>query len=107
MIEDNETPAAACRYCILPFDKVGKDPSECNGKGPISLPSSYMKLLEAIVVQRLKTTVGPILTDKQYAYQRRRSAEILLADSDSIDGDSLSSGRPVYIVGLDIEGAFV
>ena len=106
MIEDNNIPEEACRYYIVPFDKVGKDPSQCSAKRPISLLNTSMKLLESIVVRRLQTVLEPKITGNQYAYQRKRSAEILLADLDSFVGDSLRESRAIYMAGLDIQGAF-
>ena len=46
------------------------------------------------------------MTESQYAYQRRRSTELLLADLDSFAHQQIDKGRQCYLVGLDIEGAF-
>ena len=73
MIETNQIPEVACRYHIPPFDKARQNPSQRNGKRPISLLNSYMKLLELVVVRRLMEVLEPSLTDCQYAHQRQRS----------------------------------
>ena len=65
-----------------------------------------MKLAERLIVRRLMGLVEPFLTECQYAYQRQRSAEVLLADIDSFVQESSGGSWVTYIVGLDIEGAF-
>ena len=106
MIETDRIPEEATKYHVLPFDKVGKDPSLCGSERPISLLNTFMKLLELIIVRRLMGTVEPYMADCQYAYQRQRSAEILLADLDSFVQDASAKTWATYLVGLDIEGAF-
>ena len=44
MIENNHLPTAACEYVILPFDKPGKDPSQCASRRPISPLGSFVKV---------------------------------------------------------------
>ena len=46
------------------------------------------------------------MTDSQYAYQRQRSAEILLAYLGSFAQGGARENQVTYLVGLDIEGAF-
>ena len=54
----------------------------------------------------MKTILGAQLTGSQYAYQRQRSTELLLADLDTFIGARTEEGKRCYVVGLDIEGAF-
>ena len=106
MIEDNYIPREVCCYDILPFDKASKNPALCSRGRPISLLSSYMKLLESIIVRRLTAGLETLMASGQYAYLRQRSTELLLADLDSFSQDGVSQNKTTYLVGLDMEGAF-
>ena len=106
MIEQNQIPQEASRFHILPFDKPGKNPSLCASKRPISLLSTFMKLLERILVRRLTGVVERKLAECEYAYQRKRSAEVLLADLDSFIQNGANDGQVLCLMGLDIQGAF-
>ena len=46
------------------------------------------------------------LAEGQYAYQRARSTEVLLADLDRFVAERREDGWTTYMVGLDIAGAF-
>ena len=65
MIETNQIPDMARKYHILPFDKAGKDPSQCSSNRPISLLNTYMKLLEMVIARRTMGYLEPSLTDSQ------------------------------------------
>ena len=54
MVETNQIPGLATHYHILPFDKPGKDPQACENKRPISLINAAVKLLEAVVLRRIR-----------------------------------------------------
>ena len=71
---------------------------------PFRAASSFMQLLETIGARRQESQQGPVLTNNQYAYQRQRSAELLLADLDSFAQATSSQGRAIYMLGLEIEG---
>ena len=106
MIEQNQIPQEASRYHIPPFDKAGENPSLCSSKRPISLLSTYMKLLELIPARRITGVIETLLVDWRHAYQRKRSAEILLANLDSFVQDGSQRGQTVCLIGLDIQGEF-
>ena len=65
-----------------------------------------MKLLELVPVRRMMPVLERRLAEEQYAYQRARSTELLLADLDRIDPTSRRGGWTTYMVGLLIAGAF-
>ena len=55
MAEENYIPPELCQYFIIPLDKMGKGPSSCEGKRPISLLNTFITVLETILVRRMKT----------------------------------------------------
>ena len=85
---------------------MGKGPGLRGGKRPLSLLCTFMEALETKVVQRIKTILAPEMTGSQYAYQSKRSTELLLADLDSHIRGKTRKGEMRYKVGLHIEGAF-
>ena len=48
--------------------------------------------------------VEGFLSEDRYAYQRARSAEILLAAADHAASKNKEGGRPTDLVGLDVAG---
>ena len=65
-----------------------------------------MKLLELILVRRLMPKLEGKLAEEQYAYQKARSTELLLADLDRFVRQGRQAGRTTYMVGMDVAGAF-
>ena len=106
MLEGNETPAILRRSYTLPFDKAGKDHSQCAGKRTVPLLNTFTKLLEAVLARLLKMVLGAVIANSQRAYRRQRSAELLLAGLGSFARDSARGGEKFYMVGWEIEGAF-
>ena len=106
MLETAIIPKNLKQFYIIPLDKPGKDPTSCGGKRPIALLPSLMKMLELIIVRRILPIVSDIMSEDQYAYQRARSTEILLADLDHFVTTSRNKNKTVYLMGLDIAGAF-
>ena len=66
--------------------------------------NSHIKLLELILIRRLHGVLGSHFSAAQFAYQRDRSAELLLADLDGFIQDGSGVGKATYLVRLDIWG---
>ena len=105
-IERNYVPKRLRSFYVIPLDKPGKDPTKCASKRPIALLSPLVKLLGLVLVRRILPHVENRVSCGQYAYQRARSTEILLADLDNFVTGNMKRGRPTYVVGLGVEGAF-
>ena len=83
MLERRRIPAELRRFFAVSLDKAGKDPTRCENKRPIALLSPHVKLLESILARSILPMVEEQLAEGHYAYQKRRSAEILLAYLDA------------------------
>ena len=62
--------------------------------------------MELILVRRILPVVEGGLPEYQYAYQRLRSTEITPSDLDRFASTDRARGNFVYVVGLDVAGAF-
>ena len=63
-----------------------------------------IKLLELVLVRRILPCVENRISQSQHAYQRPRSAEILLSDSDRFVTENIRTKKTTYVVGLDVAG---
>ena len=106
MLETDQVPDMLGRFYVAPRDKPGKGPTRCEGKRPIALPSTLMKLLEMILVRRMLPQLEDSLSGGQYAYQQGSSTELQLGDLDSFVVANKACSRQTYVLGLDIQGAF-
>ena len=79
MIENAAIPEKLRHFYIAPLDKPGKDPTKAKNKRPIALLSPLVKMLELVLVRRILPLAQEQLSEDQYAYQRARSTEVLLA----------------------------
>ena len=71
------TPPLFRRQMTVWIPKPGKDPSRATGYRPIGLTSVLSKLLERVVVARLKQKL--VLSDHQFAFREGRRAEDSIA----------------------------
>ena len=65
-----------------------------------------IKVLEAIIYQRIAPIVEPQLTPLQSAFRRSRGAERHLTSLVDKARRALLGGSFVYVISFDIEGAF-
>ena len=94
IVENNRIPRKLRHFYVVPLDKAGKDPKLCANKRPIALLSPLVKLLEMVLVRRMMPFVEHRISCSQYAYQRARSTEILLADLDRFVTEGIRQKKP-------------
>ena len=92
MVERDYVPKELGRFYTVPLDTAGKGPTKCRNKGSMALLSPLMKLLELASIGRLQTMLGGKPTVVQNAYQRARSAEILLTALDASVASNIRNG---------------
>ena len=74
-LETAVIPDSWLKLSAVPLNKPAKGPLVCENKWPISLINSPVKILEAIVLNRIQPSLEPGLPPAQYAYRRARGAE--------------------------------
>ena len=105
MIESGHVPKKLRRFYVAPLDKGGKNPAKCGGKRPSASLSPPRKLMELVLVRRKLTPLEGLTGEGQYAYQRGRRTEFLLADMDRFVSDNLQKKWTRCGKGLDVAGA--
>ena len=86
--------------------KPGKDPHLIASRRPISLLSSTVKIIEAVLYHRLIHEVEPQLESAQYAYRRDRGIEMRLVEIMDELNRALIRKRSCYLISFDVKGAF-
>ena len=99
-------PKTLRRIHLIPVPKPGKDPHQLSSRRPISLLSTAIKLVEAVIYHRIIPAVEPRLAPEQYAYRRERGTEQHLTELLDAVHRATKRGKYCYIVSFDISGAF-
>ena len=106
MLENNHIRTKLRRFQIVPLDEAGKDPTKGVNKKPQALLSPLLRPLELILVRGILPHVEKKISRSQYAYQKARSAEVLVSDPGRFATGNIRAGTTTYVVGLDVAGAF-
>ena len=65
---------------IIPIQKSGKNENKPDGYTPVSLLSTYRKLISLIILKRINTKIEASMLPSQYAYRTGKSTgDIVLA----------------------------
>jgi hypothetical protein len=92
---------------IVPVYKSGNKSLPVNYR-PISLLSSFSKILEKLVYERLISFIGKynLLTDRQFGFRVRRNTEDAVCDLSNYVSDNLDHGVDVIGLFIDVSKAF-
>lgn len=93
---------------VVPIKKPGKPSSSPNSYRPISLLSSFSKLLERVILIRLQKHLDErnVIPHQQHGFQRGKSTSTLLVQLISKIKTALASGTSTGMILLDVEKAF-
>ncbi|XP_069365327.1 uncharacterized protein [Maniola hyperantus] len=92
---------------IVVLRKPGKtDYNHPKSYRPIGLLSIFGKILEKMLISRLKYHILPKLNTRQYGFVPQRSTEDALCDLVNHIREQINNKNIVTLVSLDIEGAF-
>ena len=103
--EKEELPAEWKEGIIIKLPKKG-DLRDCNNYRGIMLLSVPGKVLNRILLERMKEAVDPKLRDQQAGFRRNRSCADQIASLRIIVEQSLEWNSPLYINFIDYEKAF-
>ena len=103
--EKEEVPAAWKEGIIIKLPKKG-DLRDCSIYRGIMLLSTLGKVLNRILLERMKEAVDPKLRDQQAGFRRNRSCADQIASLRIIVEQSLEWNSPLYINFIDYEKAF-
>ena len=103
--ETNEVPDDWQEGYLIKLPKKG-DLRECNNWRGIMLLSTVGKVLNRIILERLKVVVDKRLRDEQAGFRKERSGTDHIATLRIILGQSLEWNSPVYTTFVDFEKAF-
>ena len=105
MWEKEEVPAQWKEGIIIKLPKIG-DLRDCSNYRGIMLLSTPGKVLNRVLLERMKEAVDPRLRDQQAGYRRNRSFADQIASLRIIVEQSLEWNSPLYINLIDYEKAF-
>ena len=103
--EKEEVPAQWKEGIIIKLPKKG-DLRDCSNYRGIMLLSTPGKVLNRILLERMKEAVDPKLRDQQAGFRRNRSCADQIASLRIIVEESLEWNSPLYINFIDYEKAF-
>ena len=103
--EKEEVPAQWKEGIIINLPKKG-DLRDCSNYRGIMLLSTPGKVLNRILLERMKEVVDPKLRDQQAGFRRNRSCADQIASLRIILEQSLEWNSPLYINFIDYEKAF-
>ena len=103
--EKEEVPAQWKEGIIIKLPKKG-DRRDCSKYRGIMLLSTPGKVLNRILLERMKEAVDPKLRDQQVGFRRNRSCADQIASLRIIVEQSLEWNSPLYISFIDYEKAF-
>ena len=105
ILEKEEEPAQWKEGIIIKLPKKG-DLRDCSNYRRIMLLSTPGKVLNRVLLKRMKEAVNPNLRDQQAGFQRNRSCADQIASLRIIMEQSLEWNSPIYINFIDYEKAF-
>ena len=103
--EKEEVPAKWKEGIIIKLPKKG-DLRDCSNYRGIMLLSTPGKVLNRVLLERMKEAVDPELRDQQAGFRRNRSCEDEIASLRIIVEQSLEWSSPLYISFIDYQKAF-
>nr|KAG5690011.1 hypothetical protein BaRGS_007313 [Batillaria attramentaria] len=103
--EKEEVPAQWKEGIVIKLPKKG-DLRDCNNYRGIMLLSVPGKVLNRILLERMREAVDPMLRDQQAGFRRNRSCADQIASLRIIVEQSLEWNSPLYINFIDYEKAF-
>ena len=103
--EREEVPAQWKEGIIIRLPEKG-DLRDCSNYRGIMLLSTPGKVLNRVLLERMKEAVDPKLRDQQAGFQRNRSCADQIASLRFIVEQSLEWNSPLYINFIDYEKAF-
>ena len=103
--EKEEVPAQWKGGIVIKLPKKG-DLRDCNNYRGIMLLSVPDKVLNRVLLERMKEAVDPKLRDQQAGFRRNRSCANQIASLRIIVEQSLEWNSPLYINFIDYEKAF-
>ena len=103
--DKEEIPAQWKEGTIIKLPKKG-NLSDCSNYRGIMLLSTSGKVLNRILLERMKETVDPKLRDQQAGFRRNRSCADQIASLRIIVEQSLEWNSPLYVNFIDYEKAF-
>ena len=105
ILEKEEVPAQWKEGIVIKLVKKG-DLRECSNYRGIMLLSVPGKVLNRVLLERIKAAVDPKLRDQQAGFRRNRSCADQIASLRIIVEQSLECNSPLYINFIDFEKAF-
>nr|KAG5700710.1 hypothetical protein BaRGS_029075 [Batillaria attramentaria] len=103
--ETEEVPAQWKEGIVIKLPKKG-DLRDCSNYRGIMLLSVPGKVLNRILLERMREAVDPMLRDQQAGFRRNRSCADQIASLRIIVEQSLEWNSPLYINFIDYEKAF-
>nr|KAG5699276.1 hypothetical protein BaRGS_000478 [Batillaria attramentaria] len=103
--EKEEVPAQWKEGIVIKLPKKG-DLRDCSNYRGIMLLSVPGKVLNRILLERMREAVNPMLRDQQAGFRRNRSCADQIASLRIIVEQSLEWNSPLYINFIDYEKAF-
>nr|KAG5700998.1 hypothetical protein BaRGS_022709 [Batillaria attramentaria] len=103
--EKEEVPAQWKEGIVIKLPKKG-DLRDCSNYRGIMLLSVPGKVLNRILLERMREAVDPVLRDQQAGFRRNRSCADQIASLRIIVEQSLEWNSPLYINFIDYEKAF-
>ena len=103
-LETAVIPDSWLKLSAVPLNKPAKGPLVCENKCPISLINAPVKILEAIVLDRIQPSLEPVLPPAQYAYRRARGTEFQSMEIYGFSRAGNRDGSQVFLASLDISG---
>nr|KAG5710188.1 hypothetical protein BaRGS_006707 [Batillaria attramentaria] len=104
-LEKEEVPAQWKEGIVIKLPKKG-DLRDCSNYRGIMLLSVPGKVLNRILLERMREAVDPMLRDQQAGFRRNRSCADQIASLRIIVEQSLEWNSPLYINFIDYEKAF-
>lgn len=103
--KDGKIPADWSKGVIIPLFKKGNR-KKCSNYRGITLLSHGLKILEKILVSRLRVILEPQLEEEQYGFRPNRSTTDLIFSVRMLLEKYWEKGKDLYMVFLDIEKAY-
>ena len=105
-LQENDPPKSWSEAIITVLHKEGKDPLDCGAHRPISLLGNGVKIISAILANRMQKYLGKLINPDQTGFIPARQGANNIRRALNAQSVARHSARPSMLLRLDAEREF-